>query len=206
MTPHEQRADLKRKRTEEPVAIKREQHSPDALKYEQHSPEATTFHFEMPVLLKRDTVPLYKRALALYPASTTLEKDRRPVPQVASLESFYSHVQPDVSDQRLENYSTPRIAATLSPFQLQNVEWMISREGHTANADGEIEPDLSIYASLPLLYAGAHETEETGTYIDVITTKTTTNRANIFSLIQLSYSGGILSDEMGLGKTVRYVP
>ncbi|KAK4514830.1 glucosidase II [Mucor velutinosus] len=191
MTPLEQRADLKRKRTEEPLVIKHEQRSMD-----------DTCHFEMPKLFRRDTVPLYKKALALYPASTTLENSIYPAPKVASLESFYNHIQPNVSDQRLENYSTPRIAATLSPFQLQNVEWMISREGHTANTNGGIEPDLSIYTSLPLLYAGAHETEQTGTYIDMITTRTSTNRANISNLIQLSYSGGILSDEMGLGKTV----
>ncbi|KAL7316270.1 hypothetical protein PS15m_005389 [Mucor circinelloides] len=186
-----QTINLKRKRTEEPLTIKHEQHS-----------FGDACQLEVPKLLKRDAVPLYKKALALFPASTTLENSRYPTPEVSSLESFYSYLQPAVSDQRLENYSTPRIAATLSPFQLQNVEWMISREGHKANANGDIEPDLSIYTSLPLLYTGAHETEQTGTYIDVITTKTTTNRATVSDLIQLSYSGGILSDEMGLGKTV----
>lgn len=189
-----QTTNLKRKRTEEPSTIKHEQHS-----------FGDACQLEVPNLFKRDAVPLYKKALALFPASTTLENSRYPTPEVSSLESFYSHAQPAVSDQRLENYSTPRIAATLSPFQLQNVEWMISREGHKANANGDIEPDLSIYTSLPLLYTGAHETEQTGTYIDVITTKTTTDRATVSDLIQLSYSGGILSDEMGLGKTVRYV-
>ncbi|KAL9538380.1 hypothetical protein MBANPS3_010975 [Mucor bainieri] len=205
MTSPESRPSCKRKRTEDPVDIKQEpidiKQEPIDIKQEQQATDATV-DFEMPKLLKRDPVPLYQQALALYPASHTLEKNRPPVPDAATLESFYSYVQPDVNDQRLENYATPRITATLSPFQLQNVEWMVSREGHIANANGEIEPDLSIYTSLPLLYTGVHETEETGTYIDVTTAKTTTNRAHISNLIQLSYSGGILSDEMGLGKTV----
>ncbi|KAI8636931.1 SNF2 family N-terminal domain-containing protein [Parasitella parasitica] len=148
------------------------------------------------------SVPLLKKALTLYPASTTLERKRRPVPPVSSLETFYGYIQPDVSEYRPENYATAKITAKLSPFQLQNVKWMISREGHVANEQGGVEPDPSIFACLPLLYTGAHETDETGNYIDCITGETSTSRAQISKLIQLSYSGGILSDEMGLGKTV----
>ncbi|CEP12249.1 hypothetical protein [Parasitella parasitica] len=154
-----------------------------------------TSQSDLPVLL-------LEKALTLFSPSTTLERNRRPVPQVSSLEAFYNYIQPEVSEYRPEKYATSKITAKLSPFQLQNVEWMISREGHIANEQSGIEPDLSIYASLPLLYTGAHETDQTGTYINCITGETSTNRTQISKLIQLSYSGGILSDEMGLGKTV----
>lgn len=160
-------------------------------------------NFELPILLNRDTTQLYKKALTLYPGAKTTEHTKCPVPEVSSLEAFYSYLQPDVNNQRLENYTTSRIAAKLTPFQTQNVEWMIAREGHFANEKGDVETDLSIYTSLPLLYTGSHETDQNGTYVDIITTEASTDRAHISKLIQLSYSGGILSDEMGLGKTVR---
>lgn len=160
-------------------------------------------HFKPPILLNRDATPLYKKALTLYPEAKTTEHIRFPIPEMSSLEAFYSYLQPDVNNQRLENYTTSRIAAKPTPFQTQNVEWMIAREGHLANEKGDVEPDLSIYTSLPLLYTGAHETDQNGTYIDVITTEASTDRARISKLVQISYSGGILSDEMGLGKTVR---
>lgn len=97
------------------------------------------------------------------------------------------------------------MTAKLTPFQTQNVEWMIYREGHKAAYQGTITRDYETAVSLPLLYSGSHVSQASGNYINLFTNKVTTDRLQIDKLAQRSYKGGILADEMGLGKTVRYI-
>lgn len=125
------------------------------------------------------------------------------VPIDTSLEGFYVNLQPPVSDQYLDQYESPKMAATLTPFQSQNVVWMINREGHTATEEGNIIKNPQLNQQLPLLYSGYHENETTGRYVNLFTDVATTNRADIEQLTKRSFKGGILADEMGLGKTVR---
>jgi hypothetical protein len=126
-----------------------------------------------------------------------------PIPADTSLESFFSNLQPPVSDEYREQYVSDKMAAKLTPFQTQNVEWMVNREGHVATKDGRIVKNPQLNQALPLLYSGVHESETTGRYINLFTDVSTTNRAEMDELANRSFKGGILADEMGLGKTVR---
>lgn len=127
-----------------------------------------------------------------------------PIPANDSIEAFYRYLQPPVHKGLLTQYVSDKMKATLTPFQTQNIEWMVSREGHFATTSGIIKPDPEIFNGLPLLYAGTHTDMETGDYVNVFNDEPTTDRAEISQLIKRSYKGGLLADEMGLGKTVRY--
>ncbi|KAI8079653.1 uncharacterized protein B0P05DRAFT_89668 [Gilbertella persicaria] len=122
-----------------------------------------------------------------------------PVPNNTSIDAFYQYLQPPVSNTRLKPYLSPRISAQLTPFQSQNVEWMMLREGHYADTKGDVYPNHNILDGLPLLYAN----DQKGNYLNVFNHQTVTERSDIMDLIQQSFRGGILADEMGLGKTIR---
>ncbi|KAI8347315.1 SNF2 family N-terminal domain-containing protein [Blakeslea trispora] len=124
------------------------------------------------------------------------------IPSHHSVESFLSYLQPPVSNTVSSNYLSPSIRARLTPFQSQNVEWMMAREAHYADDKGLVQPDNNIFSHLPLLYAGSHIDRERGNYPNVLTDKVMTSRLEISKLIRKSFRGGILADEMGLGKTV----
>ncbi|KAI7887884.1 SNF2 family N-terminal domain-containing protein [Mucor mucedo] len=125
-----------------------------------------------------------------------------PNPVDASLSAFYANLHPVVSSEYLEQYTSPEIASLLTPFQTQNVRWMIEREGHSATDTGEIIQLPQNHRPLPLLYTGTHTDDTSGVYYDMYRKVESTNRAEIEKLTDVSLKGGILADEMGLGKTV----
>ncbi|KAI9472048.1 MAG: SNF2 family N-terminal domain-containing protein [Benjaminiella poitrasii] len=129
------------------------------------------------------------------------------VPQVTTIDDFYDYLQPPVSNTYLESYTSDAVIARLTPFQTQNVQWMIHREGQAVNENNEnneIVPNYANYQALPLLYTGSHDpvSPDRGHYMNVFTNAASTDRTVMNELIDRSYRGGILADEMGLGKTV----
>lgn len=122
-----------------------------------------------------------------------------PAPADTSLASFYENLQPDISENYLENYVSPDLAVKLRPFQTQNVEWMVQREGHIAYGNGHIAPDHNIFSTTPLLFSNRNSK---GACANLLTGEVLTKTSEIDQLIKRSLSGGILADEMGLGKTV----
>jgi hypothetical protein len=127
-----------------------------------------------------------------------------PAPLDPSIESFYQHIHPPVSDEHLKEFTSDKITAKLTPFQTQNVQWMIRREGHTSDSQGAIKPNHDMFNGFPLLYTGSHIDNDSGSYTDSLKNIEMTDRSKINTLTAMSYRGGILADEMGLGKTVRY--
>lgn len=126
-----------------------------------------------------------------------------PIPTDISLESFFINLHPPISNESLKQYTSSLMTVTLTPFQTQNVEWMVKREGHSATNTGKIIQLPIQDRPLPLLHAGSHTDESRGLYLNIFTDMKTTNRAIIEDLTNRSLKGGILADEMGLGKTVR---
>lgn len=121
-------------------------------------------------------------------------------PTDTSLVSFYDNLQPAVSEKYLKNYASSEMVAKLRPFQTQNVEWMVNREGHMAIKNGNVCVNQKIMSSSPLLFSGWRSN---GGYRNLFTDEIVTERSKIDKLIKRSFKGGILADEMGLGKTVR---
>ncbi|KAI8971976.1 SNF2 family N-terminal domain-containing protein [Mycotypha africana] len=149
-------------------------------------------------------IPVYIQALNLIETVTTKtpQSEQSTIPIDNSVEQFYAFLQPEVSKMHLRQYTSPEVIATLTPFQTQNTQWMISREAHYVNGDGVVKANPFVYRELPLLYAGEHQTSTTGNYTNLMTDATSTDRKAISDLIDRSYRGGILADEMGLGKTI----
>ncbi|KAI7898240.1 SNF2 family N-terminal domain-containing protein [Cokeromyces recurvatus] len=136
--------------------------------------------------------------------NTTINLTIPPLPCDSTIEDFYNYLQPSVSNIYLEPYTSHKVTARLTPFQTQNVQWMIYREGQIINNDNAIIPNLDIYNNLPLLYAGSHDAKDSnrGSYLNLFTDVVSVDRLAINKLIDRSYRGGILADEMGLGKTI----
>ncbi|KAG1457233.1 hypothetical protein G6F56_006657 [Rhizopus delemar] len=114
-----------------------------------------------------------------------------------SLDAFFLALQPPVTNLRLNHYVSDKMQSNLSPFQTQNVEWMLKREGHYADHQGFVLPFASVYQKPPLLH-----TQINGLIINQANDRIVTDQEQLERLQRISYRGGILADEMGLGKTV----
>lgn len=114
-----------------------------------------------------------------------------------SLEAFFHLLQPPISMQYLNNYTSDEVVSTLAPFQTQNVQWMLGREGHYADSFGNVRPISAIFEQPPLLHVNLN-----GSIVNQITGKIEKDALRIKELQAYSYRGGVLADEMGLGKTV----
>lgn len=135
-------------------------------------------------------------------APSSINFSTPPAPADTSLASFYDNLQPAVSEKYLENYVSPNLAVKMRPFQTQNVEWMVRREGHVAYDNGYVAPDHNIFSYAPLLFSNR---SSKGACANLLTGEVLTKATNLDPLVKRSFSGGILADEMGLGKTVRYL-
>lgn len=62
------------------------------------------------------TLPLVNR---LYPSSIS-------PPSYDTVEEFFRHLQPPVSEKKITASQSPELMPVLTPFQSQNVEWMVS--------------------------------------------------------------------------------
>ncbi|KAI8344677.1 SNF2 family N-terminal domain-containing protein [Chlamydoabsidia padenii] len=120
------------------------------------------------------------------------------------IDDFYRHLQPPVSSTLLKKCHAQGLEPTLSPFQSQNVEWMVNREGFSILDDGTLQENTRGPDQTPYLWEKVNATT-TGQhlYINRITQKICSSWAEeLESKRQKMYRGGILADEMGLGKTV----
>ncbi|KAI7883171.1 hypothetical protein K492DRAFT_235541 [Lichtheimia hyalospora FSU 10163] len=135
----------------------------------------------------------------LYPSNITS-------PSYDTVEEFFRHLQPPVSEKKIIACQSPELMPVLTPFQSQNVEWMLNREGHYFASDtGVINPMSRDPHALPFFWDVIHPEGPSSTPLYI-------NRSNgqILSkpnaefdrAIHLTRRGGILADEMGLGKTV----
>ncbi|KAI8360688.1 SNF2 family N-terminal domain-containing protein [Choanephora cucurbitarum] len=149
-------------------------------------------------------LPPLSRPVSLldFDPTSTVSFPSAELPTHHSAEAFLRYLQPPVSDTVLSNYVSPSIVAELTPFQTQNVEWMMAREAHYADDKGLVQPNNAIFEHLPLLYAGNHLDNQKGHYLNLLTDTVLTDRSKINELIKQSFRGGILADEMGLGKTI----
>jgi hypothetical protein len=154
---------------------------------------------KMKINEKLRLVPSKSSSTSQASSSSRLPLPRLLAPLDPSIESFYRHIHPPVSNELLEEFTTDKITAKLTPFQTQNVQWMIYREGHVLNSQGAITPNHDIFDGLPLL----HLDSGNGSYINSLWNTEVRDRSKVNELLSLSYRGGILADEMGLGKTVR---
>ncbi|ORZ21095.1 SNF2 family N-terminal domain-domain-containing protein [Absidia repens] len=118
---------------------------------------------------------------------------------------FYRHLQPPVSKKLLRNCFGPGLRPQLTPFQSQNVEWMVQKEGFSILADKTLREIIPNRNQMPYLWEKIPVTSNglQHIYINRVT-------QNVFGSWtpqlewqqQQMYRGGILADEMGLGKTV----
>ncbi|KAG2220208.1 hypothetical protein INT45_002800 [Circinella minor] len=127
-------------------------------------------------------------------------------PSNTSVEDFFHHLQPETKSEFLAAYQPEGLVSKLAPFQSQNVEWMISREGHKAG-NGHIElleplPQNNV-TKLPFLWEKVILDTGKPVFVNRITRELAVDSTEDFSNIQaLTQRGGVLADEMGLGKTV----
>ncbi|KAI8391090.1 SNF2 family N-terminal domain-containing protein [Radiomyces spectabilis] len=123
-------------------------------------------------------------------------------PKSTSLEEFNEHLQPPVSDTRVTACTPNGLTTMLTPFQTQNVQWMLAREGHTAKDPNRIEC-LGNHQEVPFLWETIHSDSGQLIYINRVAQKIAVEWTD--ELQRASYHmrrGGILADEMGLGKTL----
>ncbi|CAO3587752.1 unnamed protein product [Absidia cylindrospora] len=121
------------------------------------------------------------------------------------IDDFYRHLQPPISKKLLPNCSGPGLQPLLTPFQSQNVEWMVQKEGFSILADKTLREIIPNRNQMPYLWEKIPVTSDglQHIYINRVT-------QNVFGSWtpqlewqqQQMYRGGILADEMGLGKTV----
>lgn len=145
-----------------------------------------------------DLVPMNEQSTTI----TSYKPKSKPMPSIptdVSLEAFFNNLQPPVSDQLLEHYVAPTILAQLTPFQTQNIEWMMQREGHFVTKSGETKPISN--KPCPLLHSYDKNTDQ---YINLFSGSIVSDKKEIKRLTETSLQGGILADEMGLGKTLWY--
>ncbi|KAI8059494.1 SNF2 family N-terminal domain-containing protein [Gongronella butleri] len=123
----------------------------------------------------------------------------------ASIDDFYSHIQPPISPVCIQKCAAPQLVAKLTPFQSQNVEWMVEREGYNILDDGTLQP-LPRYNGLPFLWEKLDLPKGASIYVNRLQQQLhTTWTHELDELAQQHYHGGILADEMGLGKTVSVI-
>ncbi|CEG76427.1 hypothetical protein RMATCC62417_11324 [Rhizopus microsporus] len=125
------------------------------------------------------------------------EQEEQESPQDSSLEAFFDTLRPPVSDHYLDNYTSEQVVSHLAPFQTQNVQWMLKREGHCADTLGNVCPLSTLYEQPPLLHKYIN-----GSLVNQVTGEEVNDAERIKELQMQSYRGGVLADEMGLGKTV----
>ncbi|CAO3696862.1 unnamed protein product [Rhizopus microsporus] len=125
------------------------------------------------------------------------EQEESESSQDSSLEAFFDTLRPPVSDYYLDNYTSEQVVSHLAPFQTQNVQWMLKREGHCADTLGNVCPLSTLYEQPPLLHKYIN-----GSLVNQVTGEEVNDAKRIKALQMQSYRGGVLADEMGLGKTV----
>ncbi|ORX46135.1 hypothetical protein DM01DRAFT_1328094 [Hesseltinella vesiculosa] len=135
---------------------------------------------------------------------TTLLPHWHPLPsfdQPISIDAFYRHLQPPVMAARITKCNPPQLLATLTPFQSQNVEWMLQREGYNILDCGTLERRQPC-TDLPFMW----ERMDNGLCVNRLTRQACLDSDQLIqNFQQRAYHGGILADEMGLGKTVSVI-
>ncbi|KAI8089837.1 SNF2 family N-terminal domain-containing protein [Halteromyces radiatus] len=117
-----------------------------------------------------------------------------------SIDDFYRYLQPPVSKQLLTKCHTQGLRPTLTPFQSQNVEWMVKKEGFTILDNGSLHEIPIDNDQLPFFWEKINTTANgQHLYINRVTNEIS---HHIPVHRHTLYHGGILADEMGLGKTV----
>ncbi|CAO3623403.1 unnamed protein product [Cunninghamella echinulata] len=120
-----------------------------------------------------------------------------------SINLFYQYLQPTISKNILSKCRSEHLIPILTPFQSQNVEWMVKQEGYNISNDGSFNKILISTDQLPYLWEKVEVTENKYMYINRITQQMISILTpELIDQKQRLYHGGILADEMGLGKTV----
>ncbi|KAI9255053.1 SNF2 family N-terminal domain-containing protein [Phascolomyces articulosus] len=132
----------------------------------------------------------------VYPSSIT-------APSSTSVEDFFHHLQPKISSEFLPAYQPEGLVPKLAPFQSQNVEWMLAREGHKA-VNGRIDLlEQQLDCDVPFLWEKIKLDNGRLVFVNRISRNIIIDPTEDFNDIQaLTRRGGVLADEMGLGKTV----
>ncbi|CAO3663847.1 unnamed protein product [Umbelopsis ramanniana] len=126
-----------------------------------------------------------------------------PAPLHYTLEQFYQHLQPPVLQHIASSYISSDLRPQLLPFQSQNVQWLLNREGHYVNDNGQVTPLEVDYSKTEAFIWEKIELDKQELYINRASEQVSVGvNSDLQYARTLVYRGGILSDEMGLGKTV----
>ncbi|KAI8141209.1 SNF2 family N-terminal domain-containing protein [Fennellomyces sp. T-0311] len=146
--------------------------------------------------LDRSSKSIFALFNVLYPSKMT-------APSNTSFEEYLRHLQPPTSDQFLDAYQSDALVPKLAPFQSQNVEWMLAREGHRV-VNGNVECTGQTNDVSPFLYEKVVLNSGRTVHVNRITRELVVDSTTpeFVQAQALTQRGGVLADEMGLGKTV----
>lgn len=119
---------------------------------------------------------------------------------------FYQSVYvPDVHTKVPEMIQVSELTTEMFPFQKRTVDWMLRREGVTAEKGGmkplPVKPDLT---SLCIQECVDYDGEKYWTSVPLGITTGDEDRLRRYAA-EFQVNGGILAEEMGLGKTVELI-
>ncbi|KAF7730796.1 hypothetical protein EC973_001314 [Apophysomyces ossiformis] len=121
----------------------------------------------------------------------------------ATVHDFLKNLQPPVSTETITSCIPDDLVPTLTPFQSQNVQWMLGREGHVALAKGDIRCIPQVAKPLPFLWERLLLDSNQTIYVNRVSNEILTEwTAELEYASRRKMRGGILADEMGLGKTL----
>ncbi|KAG0172397.1 hypothetical protein DFQ30_010533 [Apophysomyces sp. BC1015] len=129
-----------------------------------------------------------------------------PSPKVdlnVTIQDFLQHLQPPISTETIHNCVPDGLVPTLTPFQSQNVQWMLEREGHVAHGRDNLACIPHNTKTVPFLWESILLDSDQTIYVNRVSRQILAEwTPDLEYASRCRMRGGILADEMGLGKTV----